>query len=91
MTRSFREWITEGEAIYTDALKEYQTLEAQIVELEKRLGEKKTEVNQIAQMIGKHPIEASKRVSAQIVEVPADAIPVGTVARALTGRGLVPR
>jgi hypothetical protein len=90
--KTFREWMSEGETIYADAMSEYQTLETQIAALESRLSDKKNEVNQIAQMIGKPPVEGSKRLSAQLVE--HEAMPtsvVGSVTRALTGRGIVAR
>lgn len=92
MSKNFRDWLTEGETIYAAALKEYQTLEIQIQQLEARLIEKKIEVNQIAQMIGKPPVEGPKRVSAQIVEAEqTPAVTIGSVTRALTGRGVVAR
>lgn len=90
MTKSFRDWLAEGEAIYTDSLKEYQTIESEITELEVRLADKKGELNQIALMIGKPAVEGPKRVSAQIIEQ-APPGTMGSVTRALTGRGLVAR
>lgn len=92
MMRSFKEWMSEGETIYSDAMKEYQAIQSQIAQLESRLEEKKTEVNQIAQMMGKPPVEQSRRLSAHLVE--NDLPPMGTigsVTRALTGRGIVAR
>ena len=89
MVKSFREWFSEGESIYSDAMKEYQTLEAQIDQLEMRLIEKRQEVNQIAQMLGKPPIEGNKRVTAQIVDH-AEA-PMGAAARVLSGRVIAGR
>ncbi|WP_428939644.1 hypothetical protein [Fontivita pretiosa] len=91
MTRSFRDWLAEGEAIYAETLKEYHCLEAQISELEKKLAEKKAEVNQVAQMIGKPPVDGPRRVSAQIIEPETPPPANGPIARALTGRGLVAR
>ncbi len=90
MSKTFRDWVTEGEAIYTAAYKEYQALLAQIEQLEARLAEKKTEVNQIAQMIGKPPVEGPARVTAEIVEQPPS-VSIGSVTRALMGRGVTPR
>jgi hypothetical protein len=83
----------EGEAIYNAAMQEYLSLVSQLEQLEQRMEDKKLEVNQVAQMIGKPPVEPSKRVSAQIVEAPpqSNAIPVGSMARALSGRGIVGR
>lgn len=92
VAKSFRDWFAEGEAIYAQALSEYQALESQLEQLESRLSEQKTELNQIAQMIGKPPVQANQRLSAQLIEhheTPTGAI--GAVTRALTGRGLVAR
>lgn len=88
MSTTFREWLNEGEAIYADAMQEYQVLETQIRELETRLVEKRTEVNQIAQMIGKPSVNTPERLAAEIIDrdTPAPNIPYGTVTRALTGR-----
>jgi hypothetical protein len=93
VNKSFREWIQEGEAIYTAAMQDYLSLVSQLEQLEQRLEDKKQEVNQVAEMIGKPPVEPSKRVNAQIVEAPnsSNAIPVGSMARALSGRGIVGR
>lgn len=92
--KSFQEWMKEGEDLYANALTQYQTLESQIEELEKQLAEKKAEVNQIAQMIGKSPVESGRRaVSGQIVEPerqqPANnSTSAAAIARAITGRSL---
>ena len=88
MSKSFRDWLTEGESIYSEALKEFQSLEAQIQQLEARLIEKKAEVNQIAQLIGKPPVDGARRVSAQLMEEDESRpnVAVGAVTRALTGR-----
>jgi hypothetical protein len=91
VSKSLQEWLHEGEQLYNSALKDYQTIEAQIDELEQRLAAKKAEVNQIAQIIGKPPVENSHRLSAQLVEDRGPAsMPnsSATIARALTGRGL---
>jgi hypothetical protein len=64
----------------------------QLEELENHLSAKVEEVNQIASMIGKPPVEAPQRTPAvQIVEKSAPgSIPASrnTIAKALTGRGL---
>jgi hypothetical protein len=91
VTKSLSEWLTEGEALYNAALAEYQNIEAQLDELEARLAAKKAEVNQIAQVIGKPPVESSRRLTAQLVEDHGpNSVPnsPATIARALTGRGL---
>jgi hypothetical protein len=86
--KSLKEWLAEGEQLYGQAMSEYKHIESQLEQLEHLLASKRTEVNQIAHVIGRPPVEPSRRVAAQIVE--AEAVPpvVGSVTRALTGRGL---
>lgn len=91
MTKSFKEWLGEGESLYNSTLAEFQDLEQQLVDLEQRLAAKKAEVNQIAQVIGKPPVESQRRLSAELVEPgQSNSVPnsPATIARALTGRGL---
>jgi hypothetical protein len=92
--KSFRDWLSEGERLYSTALSEYQGLETQIDELEQRLAAKKSEVNQIAHVIGKPPVEGNRRLTAQLVEGDTHNVntaPAGNIARALSGRGLSAR
>jgi hypothetical protein len=92
VTKSFKDWLGEGEQLYSATLAEFQQIEAQIVELEQRLAAKKAEVNQIAQVIGKPAVESQRRLSAELVDhgQPGQNVPnsPATIARALTGRGL---
>jgi hypothetical protein len=91
VSKSLKEWLGEGESLYGAAMQEYQDLERQIDELERKLMVKKDEVNQIASVIGKPPVETSRRLSAQLVDDHAPASVANspaTIARALTGRGL---
>jgi hypothetical protein len=88
--KSLREWLQEGEALYEAAVRDVQEIEAQLDELEVRLAEKRHELNQIAQVMGKPPLEGNHRVTAQIVDerelnnaVPG---PHGTIVRAIQGR-----
>ena len=63
--------------------------EAQLDELEVRLAAKKSEVNQIAQVVGKPTIEGPKRLVAQLVdETGPNSVPnsPATIARAIRGR-----
>jgi N-methylhydantoinase B/oxoprolinase/acetone carboxylase alpha subunit len=78
----------EGESLYETAMRDYQSLESQLDDLEARLAAKQAEVNQIAQMIGKAPVEGSRRLTAQIIEPERNASPSSpaNIARALTGR-----
>jgi hypothetical protein len=87
-TKSLRDWLAEGEQLYNQAMGEYRGLEAQLEQLEKALGIKRVEVNQIAQVINKPPVEATRRLTAQLVEAQEIPTTVGNVTRALTGRGL---
>ncbi len=87
MPKSFQEWISEGESLYEAAINEFRAMETQLEELEARLSGKQAEVNQIAQVIGKPPVESNRKVAAQIME--ANTAPSGApsiIARALSGR-----
>ena len=100
MAGNFHEWLQQGDALYQAALKEYHSIESQLDDLEAKLVAKQAEVNQIAQVIGKPPVEGNRRLSAQlvaadIIDVPgvADRQPTGpggssnaSIARALTGK-----
>lgn len=89
--KSFKDWIGEGDSLYQQALAEYQELEAQILELEKKLAIKKEEVNQIAAVVNKPPVETNRRLTAQLIdEQHPGSVPntPATIARALSGRGL---
>ena len=91
MTKSLKEWLGEGIELYDTALKEYQDLESQLHDLEQKLAMKKEEVNQIAQVVGKGPVESNRRVSAELIDQHGpSSVPnsPATIARALTGRGL---
>jgi hypothetical protein len=91
VTKTLADWLSEGEQLYTASLAEYKALEAQLDELEARLAAKKTELNQIAQVVGKPPVESSRRLSAELIDPHTpNSVPnsPATIARALTGRGL---
>ena len=91
MSKSLNDWLKEGEQLYNEAMSEYQSIEAQLDELEVKLAAKKNELNQIAQVIGKPPVEGQRRLTAQLVdEQGPNSVPnsPATIARALTGRGL---
>jgi hypothetical protein len=96
VSKSFQDWLKEGEMLYDGALSEYRRIEAQLDELEKQLASKQAEVNQIAAIIGKEPVEGNRRLTAQIVEPSAHGGGGGggspnsaaAIARAITGRGL---
>ena len=62
-----QQWLAQGEAIYTGLVKECQALESQLEEIETRLASKQAEVNQVAHIIGKPPVEGNRRLSAQLV------------------------
>lgn len=89
MSKSIKDWLAEGEQIYGAALDEYQALESQLMEIEQRLAMKREEVNVIADKLSKPPVEASRRLSAEIIERGApNSVPnsPNSIARALTGR-----
>ena len=95
MASAFQEWLQQGENLYHTALQQYHDIEQQLIELEARLVEKQTEVNQIAQVIGKPMVEGGRRLSAQlvtteIIEAPAERAATpgsnANIARALTGK-----
>ncbi len=91
MSKSLNDWLKEGEDLYSEAMRDYQSIEAQLDELEVKLAAKKNELNQIAQVIGKPPVEGHRRLTAQLVdETGPSSVPnsPATIARALTGRGL---
>ena len=93
---SIQAWLQQGEQLYAAALSEYRSLEAQLDDLERKLAAKQNEVNQIAGVVGKPPIESGRRLSAelvtgQIIEVPERIGPQqgqsnASIARALTGK-----
>ena len=68
MTKSLQDWLSEGESLYNAALAEYRALEAQLDELEARLTAKRAEVNQIAQVVGKPPVEPTRKFTAELVD-----------------------
>jgi len=85
--KSLQQWLAQGEMLYAAVLKEYQAIEAQILELESRLAARHSEVNQIARLIGKPPLEGARRLSAQIVTAYPQEPSRNTaqIARALSG------
>jgi hypothetical protein len=91
VAKSLQEWLSEGETLYNEALRQYQDLEAQLEDLEARLAAKREEVNQISAVVGKPPVETKRRSAVQIIDAQAPgSIPASrnTIAKALTGRGL---
>src|SRR5579871_2319875 len=62
-----QQWLQQGEAIYSGLVKECLALEAELEEIETRLAAKHAEVNQVAQIIGKPPMEGKRRLSAELV------------------------
>jgi hypothetical protein len=91
VAKSITDWMREGEELYVAAMKEYETLNAQMQELEKLVSQKQEEVNQIAQVIGRPLVEGNRRLTAQLVDDHgSNSVPnsTSTIARALTGRNL---
>jgi hypothetical protein len=93
VSKSFREWLAEGEQLYAAAMSEVRAIETQLEALDQHLATKRAEANEIARVVGKPPVESSRRLTAQLMEPgqaghpgTPPAMPVGNVARALTGR-----
>lgn len=87
--KSLKEWLAEGESLYQAATQEYQDLQQQMIELEARLEAKREEINQVAHVVGKPPVESPKKSgSVQIIEREMPSMSRTTVTKALTGRGL---
>jgi len=95
--KTFKEWLTEGDTLYTNAMTEFDDLEKQLADLEARLADKREEVNQIAAVIGKPPItgrsDAIRVSTAQIVDrdIPSGgSIPASrqTIAKVLAGKSI---
>jgi len=90
-SKSFKDWLSEGENLYSGAVREYQAIEQQLEQLEQQLAAKRNEVNQIAAVIGKPPVESSRRAGVELIDAHGpNSVPnsPATIARALTGRGL---
>ena len=66
MGKTFRDWMTEGEELYSIALREYETLQSQLEALQSQLSAKKDEVNQIATVIGKPQVDNDEAELAKI-------------------------
>jgi DNA-binding protein H-NS len=57
VAKTFRDWMTEGEELYSIAMREYEQLQSQLESLQTQLAAKKDEVNQIAAVIGKPQVD----------------------------------
>jgi hypothetical protein len=57
VAKTFRDWMTEGEELYSIALREYESLQTQLETLQAQLSAKKDEVNEIAAVIGKPQVD----------------------------------
>ena len=66
MAKTFRDWMTEGEELYSVALREYESLQTQLEALEAQLSAKKNEVNEIATVIGKPQVDNDESELARI-------------------------
>jgi len=98
---NFQQWLQQGDSIYQTALKEFHAIEGQLDELEARLLAKQAEVNQIAAVLNKPTVEATRKgvngdgQSTAVAAVPQimdeiersqPAPSNANIARALTGR-----
>jgi hypothetical protein len=57
VAKTFNDWMTEGEELYSIAIREYESLQSQLQALQTQLSAKKDEVNQIAAVIGKPAVD----------------------------------
>ena len=57
MGKTFRDWMGEGEELYSVAMREYEQLQSQLQTLQAQLSAKKEGVNQIAAVIGKPQVD----------------------------------
>ncbi|MGA3068096.1 MAG: hypothetical protein ABSF29_14730 [Tepidisphaeraceae bacterium] len=91
VAKSIAEWISEGEELYAASLEQYEQIEKELQEMERKLAAKQDEVNQIAQIIGKPTVEGNRRLTAQLIDDHGpNSVPnsPATIARALAGRNL---
>lgn len=65
--KSVQDWLKEGEELFNESLAEFHELESQIAALEEKLAGKHTEVNKLAAIIGRPPVDSRKIVTAQLV------------------------
>jgi len=92
MPKDLQQWIREGEEIYNGLLGEHREIESRMQELENQLSAKQAEVNQLAAIIGKPPIEGNRRLSAELVSAEVvdsydnSGNSMNNIARALNGR-----
>ena len=57
MAKNFKDWMGEGEELYSIALREYEQLQSQLESLQSQLSAKRDEVNQIAAVMGKSQVD----------------------------------
>lgn len=60
VSKSVQDWLATGESLYAAVVSEYRALEAQLAELEGRIREKSGELNQIARVLSKPPVEHAR-------------------------------
>jgi hypothetical protein len=94
---TLQQWLQQGELLHETALQEYRALESQLDDVQRRLAAKRSEVNQIAAMLGKANTDGNRQVTAQIITPQAtlqdtDRVlakgTTATIARALTGKAV---
>lgn len=64
---SFKQWLAQGEELFAVLARQYQAMEAQLIELESRLADKQAEIEQVARLLGKQAPQLNRRLSAQLV------------------------
>ena len=61
--RSVKDWLGEGEALYGALVQEFQNIQQQMSDMEQLIAEKKLEVDQLAQLIGRPGMDRNRRAS----------------------------
>jgi len=63
MMKSVKDWLTEGESLYSTLVEEFQSVRQQMTELEQTLATKKLEVDQLAQVIARAGFDRPRRMA----------------------------
>src|SRR5208283_334832 len=98
MGKTITDWLSEGESLYAAAVAEHQQIQQEVDEMERKLEAKRHEINQLAHVLGKAPIEGSHRVAPPVppptatpvpekrTQIPLNGGPATSLSRALAGR-----
>lgn len=84
MASTLQEWLRQGEVLHGTLVKEYQDLEQQRRDLEEKLNAKRTEMNQVARMMGLPATDGDRRPAAPAESAAATEDPAAAPDRAAT-------